>query len=433
LNEASPDGDRRHDPLEALRQPPFVFYTISRVLSAVGQSLLQAVLAWQVYDLTGSALDLGLLGLARFLPALASSLIGGAVADSYDRRKVMVLAKSVPLACVALLTAATFGGWARLELIFGVAMLSGFASAFEGPARQALLPAIVRPETFENAVTVSNTLQKLGSVSGPAVAGSLIAVAGLGWAYAFYCVVIVLSILPLFLLRNVRLAAGGRSVSIAAIKEGVQFVLHRQVLLGAMSLDMFAVIFGGAQALLPVYATDVLNAGPEGYGILYSSIQVGAFAMSAVMVMRPPVKRTGQTLVYSVIAFGLLTVAFGLSRNFYLSVLLYGLIGAADQVSVVMRQTTLQMATPDELRGRVSSVHSVFTGASSQIGAIESGFVAAITSATFAVVSGGAAAVAIAIAVAAKMPQLYNYEIGRGLPQDSRAPVAVGEERRSSA
>lgn len=429
MNDPADAPPQRHDPLAALRQRNFLLYSGSRIFATLAQSLLQAVMAWQVYQLTGSPLSLGLLGLARFIPALGVSLIGGTVADTYDRRRVMLAAQVVPLSCGSLLAVATFGEWITPGLIYGLVVLIGLASAFEAPARTALLPALVRPETFANAVTVNNIFQKLGSVTGPTFAGLLLAVAGIAPAYAVYCGALLLGMAPIFLLRYQGVPAGSRRVSLQAIREGVSFVRRHQVLLGSMSLDMFAVIFGGAQALLPVYASDILQAGELGYGLLNSSLQVGAFLMSFVLVLRPPVRRTGRALVWTVVAYGLLTMAFGLSRDLYLSLLLYTLIGAADQVSVVMRQTTIQMATPDELRGRVSSVHQVFVQASGQIGAMESGFVAALTSATFAVVSGGAGAIAVAGIIGWRMPRLYRYEVGSGPARESLRPAAQGTGR----
>ena len=204
-----------------------------------------------------------------------------------------------------------------------------------------------------------------------------------------------------------------------------------------MALDMFAVIFGGAQALLPIYAVDILHAGSTGYGVLQSSMQVGAFGMSAVLVMRPPIHKTGRALIYTVVVYGLITVAFGFSHVYVLSVILYALIGAADQISVVMRQTTIQMATPDELRGRVSSVNQVFVGASSQIGGMRAGFVAALVGgvggATFAVVSGGIGAVLVAALIAWRMPQLFSYEIPRTGRRVTMAPSNTGGNGQTAA
>ncbi len=387
-------------------------------------TLLQAAIAWQVYEIARSPLQLGLLGVARFLPALGMSLVGGAVADSYDRRRVLILAQLAPIACSATLLAATLGGWAGLPLIYGLVLVLALASSFENPARQALLPLVVARETFVNAVAVNSTIQQLAFVAGPALAGVVIARMGVDGAYAIHLGLVVLAIATLVFLRPRHEAGERRAVSIAAIREGVQFVRRRQVLLGAMALDMFAVIFGGAVAMLPIYAEEILKVGPRGYGLLTSSQAVGAFAMSVLLVALPPVRHTGRVLLVAVAAFGVATIVFGLSRSFPLSLLAYGLTGAADQVSVVMRHTTIQLATPDELRGRVSSVSQVFIGASNQLGMMESGFVAALTNATVAVVSGGAGCVAVVAWIAAKMPELRRYQITHSTPGQS-APAAT--------
>ena len=421
----------KHDPLAALRQPRFVLYTSSRVASAIGNSMLQAILAWHVYELTDSALSLGFLGLARFLPSLGLAMIGGAVADTYNRRTIIMFAQTVPLTVGVLLAVATFSGWVSAELIYGLVLLIGLANAFENPARQALLPAIVRPETFANAVTVSSTLQSFGMVTGLLIGGVLADVEITG-SYVAYSAAIGCAFVTMGLLRYEQSNDGPkRSVSIAVIKEGLEFVWKRQVILGAMSLDMFAVVFGGAKGLLPIYAKDILHVGGLGYGVLLASLEIGAFAMALALVLRPPIYRTGRALVYSVAAFGILTMAFGLSRDIYLSIGLYMAIGAADQISVVMRNVIIQLATPDELRGRVSAVSQVFVQASNQLGAMESGFVAAVTSATFAVVSGGAAAVAVTGAIAWRMRELFDYRTeahsrwGQAKPEVAEEPAAA--------
>jgi MFS family permease len=350
-------------------------------------------------------------GLARFLPALGMSLVGGAVADSYDRRTILIGAQFAPIACAAVLLLATLGGWVGLPLIYALVLLIACAAAFENPSRQALLPLVVPRDIFLNAVAVNSTIQQLAFILGPALAGVVIAVAGVDSAYAVYLVVVGAGVVLLLPLRPRPPEGERRKVSLAAIKEGVQFVRHRQVLLGAMALDMFAVIFAGAQAMLPIYAEEILEVGPRGYGLLTSSQAVGAFAMALVLVALPPIQRTGRALLWAVAGFGVATMLFGISRSFPLSLLAYAATGAADQVSMVTRHTTIQLATPDALRGRVSSVSSVFIGASNQLGMVESGLVAALTSATFAVVSGGAGCLAVAGLIAAKMPELRGYTI----------------------
>jgi MFS family permease len=400
-----------HDPLAPLRQTSFVLFLGSRFCSATAMTLLQAVMAWQVYDISGSALNLGLLGLARFLPSLGLSLVGGAVADAHNRRNVIMAAQTLPMVCSAILATATLGGWVSLGLIYGLVLFVAMAASFENPARQSLLPSIIPAPLFPGAVTLNSTFQTFGFVTGPLIGSTMIAVLGIGAAYVTHAALVLGSIAFLAFLRYVQPEGPGRRVSLAAIAEGVRFVRGSQVLLGAMSLDMFAVIFGGATALLPVYATDILHVGEFGYGALYASFEVGSFLMAVALVARPPIVRAGRALLITVAMFGVGTIVFGLSRSFAVSLAAYTFIGMADQLSVVLRQTTIQLSTPDELRGRVSSVSQVFIGASNQLGAVESGLVAALTSATFAVVSGGIACIGVVGVVAAKLPELRRYQI----------------------
>lgn len=416
---------RRNKPLTVLREANFSTFSAGRLAAAVAQTMLTAAIAWQVYDISGSAFQLAMLGLARFLPALGLSLVGGAAADSYDRRRIVMLSQVVPLAGSLVLYVATVRGAESLPLFYGVVLLIALASSFEGPARQALLPQIVSRQGFPNAILVSSTVQSLGFVSGPALGGALIRFAGVDGAYAVNMALICLSIASLTVLRLRPPEGERRTVSLAAIKEGVQFVAHRQVLLGAMTLDMFAVIFGGATALLPVYAKDILHVGPGGYGLLSASLEAGALVMAVSLIFLPPIRQAGRALLITVALFGLGTIVFGLSRSFPFSLAAYMFIGMADQISVVMRQTTIQLSTPDELRGRVSSVSQLFIGASNQLGAVESGLVAAATTATFAVVSGGIGCLAVVAAVTAKMPELRRYTV-RPVLHEPDAFVAPG-------
>jgi MFS family permease len=408
-------GRRGHEPLAPLRHPNFAFYMGARLFSGVAMTLLQAVMAWQVNSLSGStgdaALHLGLLGLVRFFPALGLSLVGGAVADTYNRRNIVIAAQVLPVLCSLTLAFATLGGWASIGLVYGLVLVVAVASSFENPAGAALLPAIVPADEFSTAVTLSNSARQLGFVTGPAITGVLIALGGVHTAYFSHAAILCGSLALMALVRYDQAAGSRRAVSLQAIVEGVRFVRQRQVLLGAMTLDMFAVIFGGATALLPIYATDILHVGARGYGVLQASFEFGAFLMAVILVTRPPVVNAGRSLLITVAIFGAGTMVFGASRWFPLSLLAYTAIGMADQLSVVLRQTTIQLSTPDELRGRVSSVSQLFIGASNQLGALESGLVAAITSATFAVVSGGAGCLAVVGLVTAKLPELRRYRI----------------------
>jgi hypothetical protein len=256
-------------------------------------------------------------------------------------------------------------------------------------------------------VTVNSTMQALALATGPTVAGAAIAVAGAGPAYAAYGIFVAISMLAIL---PVRVRSSTRSgVGWHAIREGLHFVWSRPVLLGAMTLDLFAVIFGGARALLPIYATDILDAGAFGYGLLYAASEVGALLTSIVLLLSPPIHHLGRALLYSVAAYGVATIAFGLSRSFPVSLLAFTAVGMADQVSVIARATTIQLLTPDGLRGRVSAVNSIFISASNQLGAVESGLVAALTSAVFAVVTGGLGCLAVVGIVAARVPALRHY------------------------
>ncbi|RJP31186.1 MAG: MFS transporter [Phycisphaerales bacterium] len=399
----------RHDPGAAMRLPAFRAYVISRATSGAAMTIVQAVIAWQVYEISGSTLQLGMIGLVRFVPALGVSLIGGAAADVYDRRRIILLAQVAPLLATLAVLAAIANDEVSLLLLYAVVLVSGLASSFENPARQALLPQIVPREAFTNAITVNSTVQSLSFVTGPTVAGLLIGWNGEGAAYLASAGCTLVAVVSMLFVRGVAPPTVHGRVTWEMVREGVSFVRHRPVLLGAMTLDMFAVILGGAKALLPVYATDILHVGAVGYGVLSGSLEVGALLMSGAMIWLPPVRQTGRVLLASVAAFGLATIAFGLARSFPVAVVAYALVGMSDQVSVVMRQTTIQLATPDALRGRVTAVNAVFISASNQLGMVESGLVAAVTGATFAVVSGGAGCIAIVALMAARVPSLRRY------------------------
>jgi predicted MFS family arabinose efflux permease len=289
--------------------------------------------------------------------------------------------------------------------------------AFDSPARQAFLPSLVPLDVFPRAVTFASTATALAFASGPALGGLLIASSGVEAAYAAYAVLVAGNLLGLAFVRPLRTLDERRAPSWQAVREGLGFVRRSPVVLGCMALDMFAVILGGATALLPVYANDILRVGPRGYGLLTSSLEIGALAMSVWLLLRRPVVRAGPALLGAIVVYGLATVGFGLSRSFPLSVALYMLAGAADQVSVVMRQTAVQLSTPDALRGRVSAVNMIFINASNQLGAVESGFLAALTSATFAVVSGGIGCLLVVAWTAWQLPELRRYRIHPAAPQ----------------
>jgi len=389
-------------------------YLVSRFCAASAMTMLRAGVAWHVFALTGSPFHLGLLGLVQFLPTPGFMLVGGALADAYDRRRIMVCAQTAALACAIVLGIATWRGTVTLPLVYGVAVAIGIAGAFDSPSRSALLPTLVSRDVLPRVVTIAATNQALAFTTGPALAGLVIAAGGTGAVYVAYAALLVGSLVGLALLEPPRSVARGHLTlqsTVRSIRDGLVFVRRRQVVLGCMLLDMFAVIFGGANALLPIYAEEILHVGPRGYGLLTSSLELGALVTSLVLSVRPPIRRGGRALLLAVGAYGVATIAFGLSRWFPLSIAAYVLVGVADQVSVVMRSTIVQLSTPDEIRGRVSAVNMLFIGASNQLGAAESGFVAALTTAPFAVVSGGLGCLVVLAIVAATMPELRRYRV----------------------
>ncbi len=394
---------------ETLLSRNLTAYLASRFCSGVAMTMLRAAIAWHVFALSKSAFHLGLVGLVQFVPALFLTLVGGAVADTYDRRKVCMIAQTVPIACCAVLFVTTRQGTVSLELLYAMIFLVAVAQTFGNPARAALLPSLVPRHLFPRAVTVVSTVQALAFVSGPTACGFLIAGLGIGAVYGAYELLAAGSLVGLAFLRPQRVDGPRRAMSWEAVREGLAFVRRQPVVLGCMTLDMFAVIFGGATALLPIYATEILQVGARGYGVLSASLEVGALASALAMLVFPPIRRAGPALLIGVAVYGAATIVFGLSHWFPLSVVAYALVGVADQVSVVMRGTAIQLSTPDELRGRVSAVNFLFIGASNQVGAAESGFVAALTSAPFAVVSGGIGCLLVVAIVAATLPALRAY------------------------
>ncbi|UCE84861.1 MAG: MFS transporter [Deltaproteobacteria bacterium] len=395
--------------LEALRYRNLRTYVGSRLFSGAAMSMLRAAVLWHVYEISRSEFHLGLIGLVQFVPSLFLSLVGGAVADSYDRRRVMMVTQVGTLACGAALFRATAVGLDSLPVLYAIVFLLAIASAFENPSRQALLPQLVPRDVFPRAVPVYATAQALSLMSGPALGGIVIATRGIADVYGLQVLLTLGSLAGLLRVRPRPAEGDRRPVSVQAIREGLAFVRRQPVVLGCMTLDMFAVILGGAVALVPVYARDILAVGPTGYGILTASLEAGALLMSVVLVALRPFRRTGRALLYAVVAYGIATIVFGLSRSFPLSVAAYVAVGMADQVSVVLRSTAIQLSTPDALRGRVSSVNMIFIGASNQLGAAESGFVAALTSATFAVVSGGVGCLLVVAWIARRIPELRHY------------------------
>ena len=390
-----------------------LFYLVSLASAGVGGTMVRSAISWHLYSLTGSAFDLGLIGLVQFVPALLLSLPAGLVSDRYERRRIVQIAQALTLIATAVLSLRTFAGSADTpRLLFVTIAIIASAASFSNPARAALLPMLVSREDFPRVVTTASTIRALAFALGPALTGVVVASAGIAWAYVGAAVFVGGSIATLMFLTTRLPAARQGTLSFSAMLEGLHHVRADPVVLGAMSLDLFAVILGGATALLPVFAHDVLAVGASGFGVLSASLEIGALTTAVIMLFVPPIRRVGRALLLTVACYGMATVAFGASSWFPLSIVAYAAAGMADQVSVVLRQTTIQLQTPDHLRGRVSAVSSIFIGASNQLSAVESGFVAAATSAPFAVVSGGIGVLVVVAIVAYTLPALRRYELG---------------------
>jgi MFS family permease len=380
--------------IAALRHRDFQLFAAVSFLST-NAALMQAVaLGWQVYDLTGSALNLGLIGLAEFLPSLLLALLAGHVADRFDRRIVCFLCYLLELVCAALLVLFAVVGVASIWPYLAVALLFGIARAFVAPASRAMPPTLVPDADFPNAIAWGSILWDAAVIAGPVLGGycygwgpaTVYGIAGAGFALS---ALLVAAIRP----RPARLSA--EPVSWGSVVAGVRLIRRTPVLLGAISLDLFAVLFGGATALLPVFAKDILQVGTEGLGHLRAAPAVGAVTMALLLAVWPIHRKVGRSLFACVAAFGVATVVFGLSTSFWLSLAALFVIGAADMVSVFIRVAIVPAVTPDNLRGRVLAVEQIFIGASNELGAFESGAVAALIGAVSTVVLGGLATILV--------------------------------------
>jgi MFS family permease len=371
----------------------------------MGFQMLGVAVGWQLYDLTGSALDLGWVGLVQFVPMVLLTLVVGQVADRYDRRVIVALGGIVKAAAAAALALGAVGGWQSRGSIFALVAVLGAAQAFENPAMSALVPEVVPRGQIAPAMAWIVSAGQTAQIVGPALGGLLYAL-GPGAAYVTAAV---MCLLAGVLGAAIRLTRGPRPrepLTLESVFSGAAFILSRRVLLGSMSLDLFAVLLGGATALLPVFAKDILGVGPVGLGLLRSAPAVGALATSLLLARYPLERKLGPTLFRAVIVFGVATVVFGLSTEMVLSLAALTVLGAADVVSMVIRLSLAQIRTPDAMRGRVSAVHSLFTGTSNQLGAFESGALAALVGAVPSVLIGGVGTIAVAAIWMALFPEL---------------------------
>jgi len=375
-------------PAALAAHPAFLRFWWARLCGTAAAQMLMVALGWQMYDLTGSAWDLGLVGLAQFMPAVALVLVAGHVIDRHDRRTVVAACYAVQTVVAVALAAATLGGWVSREWILGLSLLLGAAKAFQLPAQQALTPQLVPAEVLARAMAFSSGGMQAAIIAGPALGGFLYA-AGAPVVYGLCAALFVGGVTLLVSLGRQRPATARTPVTLDALFAGFGFIWHRKAVLGAISLDLAAVLLGGATALLPIFAKDILHTGPWGVGLLRAAPAAGALVMSVALVRWPIERRVGRVMFGAVAVYGVATLVFGLSTVFWLSFAALAASGAADMISVVIRQSLVQLDTPDAMRGRVSAVNSVFIGASGQLGEFESGVTAALLGAVGSVLLGG--------------------------------------------
>ena len=390
-------------------------------LSEAGSQVTQVAVAWQLYLLTHSAMALGLIGLFRFLPILLMSLVGGVVADGLDRRRLMIAAQTALALNSAALAVLTLLGRATPDALYGFAFLGGLARSFDNPARQALLPNLVPAEELPNALSLNASVWQVATLFGPMVGGAIVAYRGPALAYAVDAVTFGAMALAAWSLAFRQRTRGTNAVSLRAAVEGLRFLRGTPVILWLMAIDFVACLLGGSMMLMPIYADRILGVGARGLGLLYAAPAAGALVAALVMAARPPVRRQGATVLAAVVCYGLSIAAFGLSRDLRLSLLFLAGSGASDTVSMIIRQTVRQLLTPDELRGRMTSVNMVFFMGGPQLGEFEAGAVAQAFGAPFSVVSGGVLCVLVVLGFAAAAPSVRRLRDATG-PEPSAAP-----------
>jgi MFS family permease len=388
---------------------PFLFYFWARGFSEFSHQIAAVAVGWQVYALTSSAFDLGMVGLVQFIPTVVLVFVTGHAADRYDRRRVVQICQIAEGLTAAFLAWGSFAGWLNVPEIFAAVAVFGTATAFESPAQAALLPGVVPEGMLQKGTALSTGAWQVAMISGPALGGAAYAVAP-GAPYAVMAVFLLLAGMLNGAIKLDRIVTAKEPPTLAALFAGVGFVRRNPAILGTISLDLFAVLLGGATALLPIYARDILHTGPWGLGVLRGAPAVGALLMTAVLTRHAINRRVGMRMFQAVIVFGVATVLFAISHLIWLSIFALAIMGAADAVSVVIRISLVQLATPDAMRGRVGAVNFLFINASNQLGEFESGMTAALFGAMPAAVLGGVGTIAVALLWMKLFPALRNIE-----------------------
>jgi MFS family permease len=430
-----PDG--KHDPYAAFRFKAFSFYTAGNLVSVIGRLMLMVAVEWEIYARTHSATALGLVGLIVALPVVLLSLPAGHIADRFPRKRIVLVTQvlsaifSVALAYVSWQHLA-IPNWPVLQkanhvlygiaeiferhtyfhfddlslpLIYLILLMTATARTFGWAARSSYFPQLVPREAFANAVTWNSSVFQIGSVVGPAIAGVLIVRAGFPFIYLLDAIGAIWFFLLVLPIRSSDRGSSSERNAWRSLKEGIRFMLSKKVILATITLDMFAVLLGGATALLPIFADQILHCGPIGLGWMRAAPGIGAFVMALLIAYLPPMKHAGKTLLWCVTGFGLATIVFGLSRYLWLSLAMLCLTGVFDSVSVVVRHTMLQLLTPDTMRGRISAVNNIFIGTSNELGALESGLTAALFGPVISVVAGGVGTILVVLGVSWVWPE----------------------------
>ncbi len=416
---------KKKDPYAALRYKEFNTFLLLRFAMVFAWSMQFIIIEWQVYSLTKNPLSLGIIGLMEVIPAISMALFAGHIVDQREKKGLL-------FKCILAFSAISFGmflltwprvvsGFATNTILYGIyflVFLGGLVRAFLGPTIFSLLALIVPKKVYPNAATWSSSFWQIGAVMGPSVAGFSITLLGVHWSmcFVFGCSLLALILLTQIATKPILNKKIGEPI-LESLKEGVKFVFTNKTIFGALTLDMVAVLFGGAVALLPIFAQDILKVGPEGFGVLRAAPAVGALLTMFISAYVPLYKNAGKKLLMAIFAFGICIIVFGISTIFWLSVLALFFSGVADGISVVIRQTILQLKTPDQMRGRVAAVNSIFVGSSNELGAFESGLTAKLMGTVSAVVFGGSMTLLVVLFTGAKLPSFRNLDLQKDLDE----------------
>ncbi|HWP57749.1 MAG TPA: MFS transporter [Candidatus Acidoferrales bacterium] len=409
-----PRGDERAF-LSPLRHRDFRVFWSGLLASGIGSQFTSVAMAWQIYELTNSAFQIGLLGLARFVPQILLLLVGGLLADAINRRKLMMCTQSGLVVVSTALALLTVTGNASPPLLYGASMLLAFFSSLETPSRQAIVPSLVPPQDLPRALALHSSQRYVSVIVGPSLAGLVLAFSGAAACYAIDALSWLVMLWALAMLRApLREGGGWKAVSFASLREGLRFVYRHPVMFPLMLLDFGATFFGSVRALLPVYARDLLAVGPEGLGVLYAATAAGSLATAVTVSWLGEFRRAGLWILSGVTVYGVCVILFAGSRTFWLSVVLLGSAGAGDMLSTILRGAINQLSTPDELRGRMAAINSVFVMGGPHLGQFESGVVAAWLGAELSAMTGGLATLAMVAFVAAAFPAVRDYQLRQG-------------------